>query len=221
MIIPLGTGRSESFLVKEKKTLLVDTGAFLTTKKFVQLLADNDLRPEDLSLIIITHGHIDHFALLPELKNLTPAPVVCHELAKPCLISGVSIPAVVHSKFASFILKTLGMKEPPYPKGVSPEMTVLDELELKPFGVNGRIVSTPGHTDCSLSVITDKGEAVIGDFLLERPFSAKPHFTFVAIDVSQMKKSLEMVYDLGCHTFYSAHAAVYNKEQLEKLLNKT
>lgn len=34
---------------------------------------------------------------------------------------------------------------------------------LKDCGINGEIISTPGHSDCSVSYIMDTGEAFVGD----------------------------------------------------------
>lgn len=221
MVIPIGTGRSESFLIKEEKTVLVDTGASPEIDVFLKLLAQHDTTPEDLSLIIITHGHIDHFALLPELKKRTSAPVLCHKAAAEALTTGKSIPSVLHSGMARALLKIFGMKEPAYQPGLVPDILITNETDLKPYGVAAKIILTPGHTDCSISIITEHGEAIIGDILLDRPFSGKPHFTFVAFDPEELKKSLRKVSSYGCHTFFNAHARWYSAEQVGRLISSS
>ncbi|MBN1648150.1 MAG: MBL fold metallo-hydrolase [Spirochaetales bacterium] len=218
MVIPLGTGRSESFLIREKNTFLVDTGASPDIQNFLELLAEHDTKPEDLSLIIITHGHIDHFVLLPELRKRCTAPVLCHKLAAEAITSGASVPSVLHSGLARFLLKAFGMKEPPYQPGLVPDVTITDEKDLTPYGINAKIILTPGHTDCSISVITADGEAIIGDMLLDRPLSRKTGFTFVAADPGQLKASLKKAVSCGCHTFYSAHARKYTRVKLDSLI---
>jgi hydroxyacylglutathione hydrolase len=36
-------------------------------------------------------------------------------------------------------------------------------MDLLEFGVDGRIVHTPGHTSGSISLLLDSGEAFVGD----------------------------------------------------------
>jgi hydroxyacylglutathione hydrolase len=49
---------------------------------------------------------------------------------------------------------------------VEPEILVDEEMDLLEFGVNGRIVHTPGHTSGSISLLLDSGEAFVGDLAI-------------------------------------------------------
>lgn len=220
MIKAVGGKRSKGFLIMDKKSVLIDTSANISIKKLLNDLKSCNIVPKDLSLIIITHGHNDHFALLPKLKELTDAKVLCHPEARENLINGKNTTVKIQTKSGERLLKLFGAKDPDYPTGVEADILVKDEMDLKEFGVDAKVISTPGHTDCSLSIVTKNGEAIIGDFFLDMPFTPKPSFSFVATDPFKMKESLKKLLDMGCNTFYSSHAKVYTRGQVEKLLTK-
>ena len=217
MVIPLTTGRSKTFIIRGEKDVLVDTGIGMNIDKFLSLMEEKGVKPEDLSLIIITHGHSDHYALLPELRARIKAPVLCHKNAAESLKTGKSVPAISVSSIGSLLIKLFGMSEPEYPESPGPEIQIDGEYDLNEFGVDAKVIFTPGHTDCSISVITADGRAVIGDFLFDRPFSSKPNFTFIAKDFRQMQESFKKLFESGANIFYGAHARPYTRKQLEKL----
>jgi hydroxyacylglutathione hydrolase len=53
--------------------------------------------------------------------------------------------------------------------GVEPDILTDEGMDLLAFGVNGRIVHTPGHTAGSISLVLDSGEAFVGDIAIHRP----------------------------------------------------
>ena len=68
-VITLKLGLANSFLIKQNGMILVDTGINVGTGTFIKLFAENGIDPKEISLIIITHGHTDHFAHISELKK--------------------------------------------------------------------------------------------------------------------------------------------------------
>jgi len=65
------------FLIKgETKHILVDTGVPKSERKIIKQLKAHRIKLEDIGLIIITHGHIDHFGSANELKNILKIPIL-------------------------------------------------------------------------------------------------------------------------------------------------
>lgn len=217
MVIPIGAQRSKAFIIKEEKTILVDTSAAISIETLLSDFKRHNIRPEDLSLIIITHGHTDHFELLPELKKITKAPVACHKKAYEHLINGTNSPVVIQSGIGKILLKLFGMKAPDYREGVEADILIEDEMDLKEYGVNGKLLSTPGHTECSLSIVTKNKEAIIGDFLLDMPFQRSPNYSFIAQDMDIMRASMKKLLNTKCSVFYSSHAKSYKRDEFNKL----
>lgn len=70
-----------SFLIKEEKTVLIDTVWKPFAKEFVENLR-REIDLEEIDYIIINHGEIDHSGALPELMELIPdTPIYCSENA--------------------------------------------------------------------------------------------------------------------------------------------
>lgn len=120
--------------------------------------------PADVSLIVITHGHIDHFGSAAELHRLTGAPVAAHvddlgpfrsgRARQPYRPTGPMGRAMARRK-------ELHVQAEPF----EPDVPISAETSLEDFGVAGRIMSTPGHTAGSVSVLTDEGDLVAGDLV--------------------------------------------------------
>ncbi|UCD38758.1 MAG: hypothetical protein JSW54_04565, partial [Fidelibacterota bacterium] len=50
-----------------------------------------------------------------------------------------------------------------------PDILINDEYDLSSYGIGGRIVPTPGHTQGSLTIILDTGEMLVGDLVRGKP----------------------------------------------------
>ena len=61
---PLDDGKmkigSTIALIKTDKNILVDTGSFLDKDKIIEGLKKENLTPEDIDIVILTHLHLDH-----------------------------------------------------------------------------------------------------------------------------------------------------------------
>ena len=85
-------GMINCFLIKgEKKHILVDTGIPNSEKKIIKQLNKHSIKLEDIGLIILTHGHIDHFGSAKELKDILKVPILMHDLDKIALQTGKSM----------------------------------------------------------------------------------------------------------------------------------
>jgi glyoxylase-like metal-dependent hydrolase (beta-lactamase superfamily II) len=50
-------------------------------------------------------------------------------------------------------------------QGVEPDILMKNEFDLSEYGINGKIVHTPGHTEDSITIILDNGEMLLGDLV--------------------------------------------------------
>ena len=61
----------------------------------------------------------------------------------------------------------------------APDLVFREGIDLAAYGIRGRVVTTPGHTPGSVSVVLASGEAIIGDVLrgsMVWPNRARPAF---------------------------------------------
>lgn len=138
---------NRAFLIDGKRLILIDTGFPYQAKRIIRFIKAIGREPEELSLIILTHHHIDHRGSARSLKKLTGAKIAAHIEDIP-FIEGKK-----HSydgqiiwwyKFQFFITELIFQKE-----------TVTVDVELRNGDkVNGLVVyHTPGHTEGSISLL--------------------------------------------------------------------
>lgn len=120
-------------LIKSDKNIIVDTGSFLDKDKIIEELKKEDLIPEDIDIVILTHLHLDHTVNTYLFNN---AKIYC-KFRK-------SHPGMFHDPKA----------------GTLQRIEIKDNMEI---AKNVKIILTPGHTDDMISVVceTDKGTIVM------------------------------------------------------------
>jgi glyoxylase-like metal-dependent hydrolase (beta-lactamase superfamily II) len=95
---------------------------------------------------------------------------------------------------------------PPY----TPDIAVSQRIDLRPYGVEGQIVPTPGHTPGSQVVLLDDGDAFVGDLLLGGYFGGamspnKPGRHYYHDDVLAAEAQICFVIRSGAHRLYLGH----------------
>jgi len=212
-IVASRIGYSNSvLLVNGSKSILVDAGVRGPIQRFKILFKENNLVPEDIKLIVLTHTHYDHTGNLKALVELTGAKVLVHKNEFENLKTGFTpIPKGVN--FKTRFIAEFGRFF--YPKYASTKPFLADiindnQFDLNAFGLDGKIISTPGHTNGSQSVII--GNIIIsGDtFLNLKNGIVFPHF---ANNPKQLLETWQRLYDLGVQEIYPGHGKKMKVEQ--------
>lgn len=95
-----------------------------------------------------------------------------------------------------------------------------NDQSLSEFGIDGKIIFTPGHTHGSVSVLLDSGEAFVGCLIHNKaPFVFKPSLPIYAMDISLLKESLKMMIDRGAKILYPGHGKPVPVQKILKYLN--
>jgi len=92
---------------------LIDTGSGTDTSHddLLNGIQQAGLQPSDLTHILLTHAHIDHYGGLTKLKELTNAKVACHELDMQTVAHHDARLALIGRRLASFLAETGLAKE--------------------------------------------------------------------------------------------------------------
>lgn len=152
-IITLVHKSTNSYLLPtENGWLMIDTGWPDTFAQLLQLLNQNNICVNEINYLVVTHFHPDHAGLAQNLKDLGTT-LLLHEYQVPC-INKLNLLFKRNPK-ANFKDITAGNN------------LVMSEAQSREFlssiGLNGELISTPGHSDDSISLILDDCCAFVGD----------------------------------------------------------
>jgi glyoxylase-like metal-dependent hydrolase (beta-lactamase superfamily II) len=201
---------------------MIDTGPIQSGKKIEKWFDEIPVSPQEIRLIILTHGHCDHVGSALRIKKLTGAQIAVHrddslmvENAQLVLPSAASTWGhIVRCLFRTLlpILRFNAFKA---------DMIIGDEeLSLEDYGIPGKIIHTPGHTPGSVSVLLETGDAFVGCMTHNNfPFRLRPNLPIFAEDLSRLRESWKLLLDAGAKTIYPAHGNPFSSEEMLKVLS--
>ncbi len=206
------SGITNCYIIGDKSKVLIDTGMPGEFDKFKQSLKDLDIAPEQISYLIITHGHWDNIGNASKIKDLTGAKVLAHkndreliEEGRKFIPSGVTKWGKILRPLLNLMIKKFSME----PTQVDIEIND-EDFSLEKFGVKGRILFTPGHSPGSVSVLLDTGEAFVGDMAMNAlPLTICPELPIFAEDLAEVKTSWEKLIAKGATTIYPANGDAF------------
>jgi len=211
-IVPIFLKYSNVHLIKNGASALVDTGYTGNAEKILEAIKEEG-KPKEAVLIVITHGHLDHIGSLPELRKNLGARIVAHRNAIEALRTGKS----VSQKKASILGRLAGSRGLKGWEPVEPDIIVDGEMDLKDFGIDGSIIPTPGHTDGSISILLESGEALVGDLVVGGMINhKKPSHSLFAEDKEQAAKSVMLLLERGAKVFFGSHGGPFKAEEVRK-----
>lgn len=206
--------------------LLIDAGWYGKGKSFKKGLSLLGIKPEEIKYILLTHHHHDHTAIVQELKELTNAKLIVHKKQISYLKMGITNNENI--KQYNWILWIIDRLTKPFVKYKYPPISIdgsdiiidvdINDNVLRKIGVSGKIVSTPGHSNDSISVLLDNGTAYIGDLAMNMSsmrLIGKIPFPIEAENLELVKLSMKKLISLGCTQFYPSHGKVITKETIE------
>jgi len=135
-----------------KKGIIIDPGCNNQNeqKRLINFINKNDIK---LSAIVNTHGHLDHICGNKFLKETFNIPILAHEKEIPNFEAALSYSELFDFKF----------EESPHPD------KFIKEGDKITFGNSFLyVIETPGHTAGSISLLSEKKEALFsGDLLFK------------------------------------------------------
>jgi glyoxylase-like metal-dependent hydrolase (beta-lactamase superfamily II) len=214
-------GFTSCFLVKEQGLVLLDAGVPNQGRKFLREMRRLSLRPEDVSLILLTHGHWDHAGSLRELRRLTGAEVAVNHREKGWVEQGYkAVPPAFGRRGQFFRIVALVWTRFVRFRGTPVDIALGDEaFSLEQYGIRGKMLHTPGHSLGSMSLVLDTGDAFVGDLAMTgHPRRPKPGVPMYAEDRGAVKDSWRRLLEHGAKLIHPSHGKPFSAATLEKLL---
>ncbi|MEN8194509.1 MAG: MBL fold metallo-hydrolase [Bacteroidota bacterium] len=220
-IFPINVGFDCCYVIKDEGVIMIDGGAPRKAPEFIKGLKNISIDPNEIQLIIITHGHWDHIGAVKEIQELTGAKILMHKNEKDWLENGnPPLPPGITlwgKAFASFMGALSFL--------IHIEIAKVDivmgdnDFSLKEYGISGKVMYTPGHSQGSLSVLLESGETFVGDLAMNKfPLCLSPGLPIFADDLSLVKKSWNNLLDKGSKTIYPSHGEPFSAEIMRKAI---
>ncbi len=153
-------------LIVEDELTLVDTGYKSTVRSVLAFVKSLGRRPEQLRLIVLTHGHFDHAGGVRELKRLTGARLACHRAY--ISDSGIPLPYPRPMQQALELRALAGLRSKLGISSADVDIKLQGGETLPALG-GLKVIHTPGHTPGSICLLSPEHRLLIaGDALTRR-----------------------------------------------------
>jgi glyoxylase-like metal-dependent hydrolase (beta-lactamase superfamily II) len=165
--VPLGL--SAAYLLETDAGLvLIDAGLPHQERIILRhgrALRSADASPPNLRLIFITHAHFDHYGSAAALRRLTGAPVAIHRADAEAMARGETRLGLARGsgKLTQVLLPLVEWCLRPEP--VKADLLLEDGDRLDDFGLEARVIHTPGHTLGSSCLIVEERLGFVGDLI--------------------------------------------------------
>ncbi|WP_167958577.1 MBL fold metallo-hydrolase [Anaerosporobacter faecicola] len=219
------------YLIRSKEgDILVDTGGPMFLDKEVKSrraeiekeLVKLNCTKETLKVILLTHGDCDHSYNARYLSEKYDVPVAIHK--DDCnLVQQMTVQQMLsNSRYHSIgyriimsllkpIIKKMAAKISNEFETFIPKIILQDGMRLDAYGVGASIVHIPGHTQGSIAIVTDEGEALVGDSYVNLK---KPSYAINALDYKQLVSNLHKLDRFSIHRIYPGHGKPFDRKEL-------
>ena len=219
-IVEIPSIAGKAYLVGgEEESILVDTLFPGSGKRIVKFLSKKGIDLHKIKLILITHGHIDHYGSALELKGKIEAPIAIHELDAEGPRKGIN----VHIYPRSLLQKILNLyvsrqRTQPFEPDV---LLKGEEGDFKDYGIEAKWIRTPGHTQGSISVVLPGEAAIVGDLITGKfGFLKKTAYPLWVEDGQQLGESVKKLLDCWPKIFFAGHGGPFNPEEVKRVFLK-
>lgn len=193
------------------KFVLIDTGASFYRGAVDRELMSAGCRAGNLSLIILTHGDMDHSGNGAYLRLKYGAKIAMHQ-ADAGMVERGDMSWNRKTGGTARILFKLPFVRLSKGNRFTPDVYLADGQDLTGYGFpDARILHLPGHSKGSICILTGDGDLFCGDLFTNR---GQPALNSIIDDLAAAKTSLERLKGLPIKTVYPGHGKPFQFSQL-------
>jgi hydroxyacylglutathione hydrolase len=198
-------GSVNCYIVKNGNDyVLIDTGPSNKRFDLEKELEDAGCTPENLNLIILTHGDFDHTGNADYLREKFDAKIAMHYGDLEIVKHG----DMFSNRKGNFLIKMLAPILFSFGKSerFRPDMHIDDEHSFLEYGFDAKVIYLPGHSKGSIGVLTDDGNLFCGDLLTN---NKNPALNSIIDDDGEANASVEKLKGMELKTVYPGHGKLF------------
>lgn len=195
--------------------VLVDPGPPGAADAVIAAAGKVGVQPGDVRLIFVTHGHLDHFGAVADVKAWCGAPVAAYP----------GTPEFTHDRrnalppaqtLRGSVLRWLYLLLLPLTHfaPLKADLLLDEDADLFTYGVEARTVLLPGHAPGSLGMVTAGGDAFVGDLFVNYTVPSQPIYLS---DREAWRQSYERIQALQPGTVWVGHGEPFPGDDLAQL----
>ena len=208
------------YLIKIRDSyFMIDTGDASDCAHLEKELDHAVVTPENLKLVILTHGDFDHAGNAAYLQKKYAVKIAIHAGDLGMVEHGdqgwnrkaksdrTSFFGRVIIFISSHLSKSVQFKS------IKPDILLVDAQDLSEYGFEAKVLHLPGHSKGSIGILTAGGNLFCGDLLMNM---FKPDLHFMIDDLVDFNDSIVKLKKLNIKMVYPGHGKPFPMEQLMK-----
>ena len=159
--------------------------------------------PENLKLVILTHGDMDHVGNVKILQDKYKAKIAMNKEDYYFMIPERKVkPILFKIIFKIFVFFRKFKKNKENKDLFKADIFLKDNDSLKKYGFDAKVIYTPGHSKGSICILTNEKNLFSGDIFENRK---NPKTAQIIENEDDLKKSLTKIKKLGVKKVYPGH----------------
>jgi len=151
--------------------VLIDTGFKRSWPRLRAALQTEGCLAENLRLVVLTHGDMDHVGNCARLHHEYGVPIVIHSGDLRAVETGAA-PKRINKGLLARTVGLLGkamtaLQRGPLFETFTPQGLVTDGQSFADYGFAARVIHVPGHTKGSIAILAEDGALYAGDTLFD------------------------------------------------------
>ncbi len=214
-ITTIGLGGVNCYLLAAgDRFVLIDTGLATKRAALETALAHAACVPGKLTLVVLTHGDLDHAGNAAYLREAYGTKVAMHaddaRMVETGDMNWNRKPKPDRVNMTGRFIRVVGTLMERLRKGGGletfiPDVLVGDGDDLSAYGLEARVLHLPGHSKGSIGVLTAAGDLVCGDLLYNWRRPSVP----ICDDVAAYDASMAKLRGLHVKTVYPGHGKAF------------
>jgi hydroxyacylglutathione hydrolase len=196
-------------------TVLIDPGPPGGAPAVMAAATKAGIQPSDVKLILVSHGHLDHYGAAAEVKAWCRAPVAAHR-HEPAFSQDRRNALPPAQTLRGSVVRWFYLLFSPLARFVPLEADLLldDGADLSPYGLDARLHLVPGHSPGSLAAVTVRGDAFVGDLFVNYTVPSQPIYLS---DREAWQHSYEQIQSLNPRMVYVGHGEPFSGDRLDHI----